>query len=164
MNRATVGDFQQPFSLLIAKRPHERNATSNLINHAFSRQTLGAIFRMNPFMREVHPNVFQGDFFQIGIHANGHACARTQAHKQQLIGIWAGIFPAHFVWLVDSDVMGASGAALLIGTVVGFFNGCCCSLSHLFRSVLYIRRNEYIILHAALQRSSFRCLLSRTTD
>ncbi len=82
MYRALPGDLEELRALLIAQRPLELDRQPDRIDPPLLGLALGAIVGVDPRVFKPSGDASEGQTFSLGIHREGHRCARPQRREQ----------------------------------------------------------------------------------
>ncbi len=92
MHGATVSDPKQICPRLLIKVACQVNDLRDAVDLSSLLRTLRAIGGMDPIVFKFHANRFQVLALSSRVHAERHGGTSAKAGKQQIIGVWAGIF------------------------------------------------------------------------
>jgi hypothetical protein len=115
MDRALVGDVEQPCPLIAIEGPHELYIALYLVDNPDFCFAVLAVGRVNPRVAKAYSDALQGPLFAPGIQPDRHGCARPECREQEVVGTWAGIrsadrprFIAHESVRAYRDLLGES--------------------------------------------------------
>src|SRR5688572_9946396 len=87
MYRALPSDLEELRALLITQRPVEFYVQLDRVYPPFLGFTLGAVIGVDPRVLKPSCDASERQTFPLGIHREGHRCARPQRRKQQIVGV-----------------------------------------------------------------------------
>src|SRR5260370_26452547 len=115
MHRAAVRNLHQPFTLALIQRTVDLDFPADLVDEAYLRLAIGAVFGMDPAMVERYPHPFERPTFALGIQTQRHGGAGAKRRQQQVVRVGSGAEAAGGNRLIGEEAV-AAGVDLLLDT------------------------------------------------
>ena len=112
MDRAFVGNFGNLAAKLLGDLAIDGNDALETVNPAATAalgfRTLFAVLGMDFGMRNVNADASEGQLLVVGILAQRYRGACAERDRQEVVGRWSGIEPAHVFRFIREQPMAAS--------------------------------------------------------
>jgi hypothetical protein len=107
MDRAAIGNRQQPPTLFLVEDAFELDISFNEREPGSARFASGTIFSVDARMTEANCDTLQCPLLTPCVHRDSHGRARAKSSKQKVVRRWAAVCSAHRCRFVAHELMRA---------------------------------------------------------